>query len=174
MTFTTYIDFLELPAIEHVSVQAVKEWAGRMQQLDVVIDFRTQTANDFHPDIPDMEIDPDSEFTFDQTGFIDGQLRLAKDICKKCGYSFTRALNYLTPPEGVYLEVYPMINIDDSNATLCTREHNRNPDFYDVLIRGETLEEIYYEKEDIHPRNINKLIHAACKRFNCSYETVSV
>lgn len=172
MINTTYIDGLALPMIEAVTVAAVKHWVKVMQQQTVSIDFSRQTAADFHPDKSDAAIDPASELTFDQAGFIDSQLALANSICKQCGYQFSRTLHYLQPPQGVYLEIYPMVNVSETESTLCTRELGREPEFYDVMVRGETLERVYYELEDIPPQHINVVIKAACQRFSCDWSTI--
>lgn len=178
-TSITYVDNLEIPFITNASVRAVKEWLLKMEKQAVSIDFTRQTASDYHPEnTSDCDIYPATEFTFDQCGFINDQLALAKNICEKFGYRFYRALGYLPAPDDFYLEVYPMINVDDG-STLCTKEHESDPDFYDVMLRTEILDsdqtyQVYYELENIPPKHINSVINAACKRFKCDHETICV
>lgn len=172
---TVYIhhDFA-VPKISKPTIAAVKAWFQAMQSQAVTFDMRVTSAHEMNQGKADLQVDPANELTYDQAAFLDAEIQLAKLICKQSGWNFNKLYDYHPPVDGMYLEVYPMINLSIAEATLCTREHNREAEFYDVMVRGETLEHIYYELEDIKPQHIDSVIRAACNRFDCDFETIDV
>lgn len=164
---------LEVPKIANPTIAAVKEWFQEMKNQAVQFDMRYQSAYEMNQGVSDGDVDPETRLTFDQAGFIESEIQLAKAICKRSGWKFHKLYDYHPPVDGMYLEVYPMVNLEHEQ-TLCTREHDREPDFYDVMVRGETLEHIYFELEDIKPKYIDAVIRAACNRFDCDFEVIEV